>query len=174
MKIMLPVDEDDSDHDEVTEEEEEEALELEVEPGVDDDDIDAEGALLVQGGAEIEDVKEEDVAGSYEDPTASYTTRTIYVADENRITRDMMNINEMTEAISIRTALISNGSPCFTDVEGLTDPVDMAKRELMMRRFSFKIERPVGEKIDHENKEILKYFEIWDPNEMIFAVNWNV
>lgn len=98
---------------------------------------------------------------------SDYKIRTIYIKPENNITSDVMSQYEKAEAVSIRIANISGGSDVFVDVVDLFDPAEMAKRELAMRRHPYNILKIVNEVIDNDKKEIIRYYEIWSPNEMM-------
>lgn len=106
------------------------------------------------------------------------------VPKDERITSDRMTLFEQSEYVSIRSADGAVNNNWFVDISGLTDPVDMAKRELMMRKSPLQIVRQVGNRWlkllpDGTRSEagVRTYatlVEIWDPNEMIFSEIWDV
>lgn len=122
---------------------------------------------IVVGGANLEEPEpdeDDDIADSVN--LSDYIVRTFYVKPDQNITCDVMTKYEVTEAISIRTANIADGDAPFVPCDDLHDPVAMATRELTMRKFPYLITRQVGENINHEAKEIVRYYELWNPNEM--------
>jgi len=54
----------------------------------------------------------------------------ILVKSEDRLTSEHMTNYEYSKVIGIRATHISDGSPIFTDVVNLTDPRDIAKKEI--------------------------------------------
>lgn len=79
------------------------------------------------------------------------------VKNANRITSNILTIYELTELIGVRGTQISQGSPIFTDVTGITDPMNMAKKEILDNKCPLSIKRYIG----------LDKYELWDPNIMI-------
>ena len=96
----------------------------------------------------------------------------VVVAPEKMRTPSTMSLFEMTEHGSIRGAEISRWNNCMVDTTGLDDPVDMAKRELMMRRSPLELRRHVGDLV--VDGKVESYYEIWSPNDMIFSTHFNV
>lgn len=92
----------------------------------------------------------------------------IVVAPEHRRTSNVLSLFEMTEIVSIRSTQIAHHSTTMLDdIAGLTDPIAIAKRELMMRRCPLVLRRRVGQKtVAGETQD---YYEYWNPNEMQFA-----
>jgi len=125
----------------------------------DDDDIDINDETY-----DIEDENEEDNNYSYiEDNINMNETENdidmkheIIVKSENRITSSMLSIYEFTELISIRSSQISNGSYVFTDVNGYSDPIEMAKKELIDNKCPLYVKRGIG----------MNRYELWSPNVM--------
>jgi len=64
---------------------------------------------------------------------------------------------EMVEIVSLRASEIERGSPVFVDITGLTNPIDMAKKELYERKCPLILRRFV----DTVN------YEDWDINMML-------
>jgi DNA-directed RNA polymerase subunit K/omega len=79
------------------------------------------------------------------------------VKSEDKITSNILTIYEMTELISIRATQISNGSYIFTDISGINDPMEMAKKEIIDNRCPLYVKRYIG----------LSKYELWSPNLMI-------
>jgi len=80
----------------------------------------------------------------------------IIVKSENRITSNMLSIYEFIELISIRASQIENGSHVFTDVTGYSDPIEMAKKEVIDNRCPLYVKRGIG----------MNRYELWSPNVM--------
>lgn len=79
------------------------------------------------------------------------------VNSEDRITSNIITIYEITELIGIRSTQISQGSPIFTDVKNITNPIEMAKKEILDNKCPLYIKRNIG----------LDKYELWDPNTMV-------
>ena len=84
----------------------------------------------------------------------------IIVSPEKRITSDIMTVAEYCEVVGNRAKHIENSKNfvVFTDVEGESDPIEMAKKEIKDKRCPLSIVRMYGERIG----------EIWEVNEMIY------
>lgn len=80
----------------------------------------------------------------------------IIVKSENRITSNILSIYEFIELISIRSSQIINGSYVFTDINGISDPIEMAKKELLDNKCPLYVKRFIG----------LNKYELWSPNVM--------
>lgn len=83
-------------------------------------------------------------------------TEIVFLSDENRQTSEVLTKFEVTEIISIRAKQIENGGSCFTDVQDLTDPLEMAKKELLDKKCPLDVIRSITDKI----------YEKWHVNEM--------
>ena len=81
----------------------------------------------------------------------------IIVHPDNRITSDVATHFEIAEIIGQRAKQIEQGSPCFTDVNDISDPIDCAKRELLAKRCPLNIMRQISEYT----------YEMWEVNDMI-------
>lgn len=81
----------------------------------------------------------------------------VYKLPEDRITSEVMTKFELTEVISIRAKQIENDiSVIFVDVENLTDPIEIAKKEIIEKKCPLSIVRMITDKIA----------EKWHVNEM--------
>ena len=78
------------------------------------------------------------------------------VQSDDKITSDILTIYELVELISIRGTQIANGSYVFTDVTNISDPIEMAKKEIMDNKCPLYIKRFIG----------LDRYELWCPNVM--------
>ena len=84
------------------------------------------------------------------------------IAPEDRRTDSSLTKEEVSKLLSTRIAQIENNSPVLTDVTGLTNPIDMAKKELVDRKCPLLIRREDTTKRTPE----ARYFEEWNPNKM--------
>jgi DNA-directed RNA polymerase subunit K/omega len=124
-----------------------------------------------------EEDNDEDIAEDIAEDTAEpikitddpFTITVIVVKPEKRKTSHIMSLFEMTEYISIRATQISQYNNCMVDTTGLTDPIDMAKRELMMRKCPLVLRRHVGYRKNKLTGVAESYFEYWNPSNMQFA-----
>jgi DNA-directed RNA polymerase I, II, and III subunit RPABC2 len=78
------------------------------------------------------------------------------VKPENRITSDYMTLYEHSKIIGTRAQHIANGAPIYTDISGLSDPLDIAKKELDERKCPLSIVRRISK----------DKIEIWSANEL--------
>lgn len=79
------------------------------------------------------------------------------IKSDDKITSNVLTIYEMTELIGIRATQISQGAPVFVDIEFISDPIEMAKKEIINNRCPLYVKRYIG----------LDRYELWDPNIMI-------
>ncbi len=112
----------------------------------------------------------DDEAFSFHDirSISNHVKEIIIVRPENRMTSNVMSKYEMTEYCSIRAEQIAEYNNCMADITGLSDPVLMAKRELMQRRCPLMLRRAVGSRMIRG--ELVAHYEDWNPAEMTFAV----
>jgi len=83
-------------------------------------------------------------------------TEIVYVLPEDRITSEVMTKFEYCEVISIRAKQIENGASSFTNIGDLTDPIEIAKKEIADKKCPLDIIRMKTDKIA----------ERWHVNEM--------
>lgn len=95
----------------------------------------------------------------------------IVVKPEDRRTSGVMNKFEMTEYVNIRATQIAQHNNCMVDITGLSDPVLMAKRELMEGECPLTLRRHLNNK-NEKSGEINSYYEYWDPADMQLAVSY--
>lgn len=144
----------------------------------DDADVDPEESIASsasEDSAEDEEVDDtNDVAGEAANDdnfdiksVSQYNSEINIVPAEDRQSRSVLSVSEITAIISIRAAQIQDKNNCLVDISGLTDPRKMAMRELMMRKCPLYVRRCVdGTGAD-------SVYEIWDPNAMTFAITYN-
>lgn len=98
----------------------------------------------------------------YSDATKKPSTskEIIVVKDENRVTSHMLSKTEITEAVSIRCAQIQKNPIVFVDIEGISNPIIMAKKEINERKCPLILRRFIGR---YNSRD---YYEYWDINEM--------
>lgn len=86
------------------------------------------------------------------------------VPDNERTTSQIMTLEEYTEAVGIRATEIENGTPVFTDVSGMTCPIEMAKKEILDGKSPYKLIREMSA------KKGSKTVEIWKINDMTLPI----
>jgi DNA-directed RNA polymerase I, II, and III subunit RPABC2 len=84
--------------------------------------------------------------------------------NEYRITSDCLNYPEFVNLIGVRTTHISAGAVPYVNIDGMTDPREMALKEMMEGKCPFLIKRYITNTSSSTPKII---FELWNPNEMI-------
>lgn len=129
---------------------------------MDDDEVDDN----INGGG-TDDATPDDI-----EIQSSTIKEIIIIANERRMTSNIMNQYEMTEYISIRCEQIAKYNNCMVDTTGLIDTISMAKRELMMRECPLTLRRHVGDRIS-KSGVVTSYYEYWDPAQMIFAISYD-
>lgn len=67
----------------------------------------------------------------------------IYVLPEDRRCSEIMSRLEECEVVSIRAAQIESGSPIFTDIGFLIDPLEIARKEIKDKRCPLSIIRHI-------------------------------
>ena len=94
------------------------------------------------------------------------------VAPQDRLTSSMLQMPEISRILSIRATQIRDGSQVYTDITGLNNPEDMAKKELL------DILTSRTNEFVHSKKEIVNHpfkvrrqvdtnlYEEWDVSEM--------
>lgn len=143
--------------------------EPEIEPGSDDDEEeqDDEEELDELDGT---DEKAAATSAKYEvvvDPAtvAAQRPSTVYeyqTPNDRRITSDCLNYPEFVNLIGMRTTHIAAGAVPYVNIDGMTDPREMALKEMQEGKCPFLIKRYIT--TSHTGKII---FELWDPNKMI-------
>ena len=78
------------------------------------------------------------------------------VKPENRITSDYMTLYEHSKLIGTRAQHIANGAPIYVDITGLSDPLDIARKELQERKCPLSVVRRISK----------DKIEIWSANEL--------
>jgi DNA-directed RNA polymerase subunit K/omega len=132
-----------------------------------DEELDEEDAAVeAEAGA--------DAAAATADPDqdaaiSKYASIVRIVHPDDRMTSEVMSLYEQAECTGIRAQQIATYNNCLVD-NNLSDPLEMAKFELMQRKCPLVLRRKVGEL--RENGANVEYFEEWDPNGMIFAVDY--
>lgn len=79
------------------------------------------------------------------------------VAPENRITSEYMTIFEYSMIVGTRATHIAEGSVLYTEPQGLSDPREIAKKEIAENRCPLSVTRYVSPTM----------IEVWEVNEMI-------
>jgi len=74
-------------------------------------------------------------------------TEIIYRRPEDRRTSEVMTKFELCEVISIRAKQLEKSNKVFTDVGDITDPLEMAKKEIIDKKCPLSIVRMLTDKI---------------------------
>lgn len=98
------------------------------------------------------------------DLTDKHHLITYIIPDEQRITSQILTLEEFTEAVGIRATQIERGAPVFTDVSGYSDPIQMAKKEIFDGRCPLKLVREM------KQQENSRWVEVWKINEMTIPI----
>jgi DNA-directed RNA polymerase subunit K/omega len=115
--------------------------------------------------AEEENGDEEEIEPPFDIKSVSDYNKEIHIIpNDERMSRNVLSVAEMTAITSIRAAQIQRNNNCLVDCSGLIDPRSMARRELMEGKCPLYVRRRVDTGDGGE-----QYFEVWDPNTMVFA-----
>lgn len=90
--------------------------------------------------------------------------RPIIIEPSKRRTSNLLTRIELTELINIRGLQIAQNPIVLTDITGLSDPIEMAEKELRDKKCPLILSRKVGEEI--RGNETIEYVEHWDVNDM--------
>lgn len=125
------------------------------------DEIDDEELITdTKDELDEEDDEVEDII-IYNDELDNKSDTTIYIVKpEDRITSEYLSLYEYNAVIGHRATHISQGAFIFVDYKGLTDPIQIAKKEIMERKCPFAIKRKLCGNI----------CEIWNINEMVINI----
>lgn len=88
-------------------------------------------------------------------------SHTVYVHPDDRITSEIMTKFEYCEVVSIRSKQIEDGAQPFIDIDELSDPIQIAKKEIAYKKCPLSIIR--HRTITDGNITIA---ELWQVNEM--------
>lgn len=143
-----------------------------AEPAVDEDDVgdDDEGGV----GDDDDEEKAQKASFVLVDRTQVQLHKDVLrVADDLRVTSDIMSQAEMTEAISIRCSQIAQNAVIMVDITGqaVDDPITIAKMELAARRCPLVLRRIIYRMIDRKTGAVTDVVEDWDVNEMIYPAS---
>ena len=104
----------------------------------------------------VSDVEEKIVSKERYEYKPMIIRDTVYVLPEERRTSEILTKFECTEIISTRAVQIEQGGTCFTDCSLLSDPLQMARKELMDKKCPLDVVRAITDVL----------FERWHVNEM--------
>jgi DNA-directed RNA polymerases I, II, and III subunit RPABC2 len=125
---------------------------IEEDQGVDEEDLDDK--------KEIIRIDPNTRLSEYYEYVPEIHKQIIFISPENRKTSEIMTKFEYTDIISQRAKQIEKGSAVFTDVGDLTDPIQIAEKELRDKRCPLDIVRMITDYTA----------ERWHANEM--GINW--
>ena len=83
-------------------------------------------------------------------------TEIVFKNPKDRITSEVMTRFELCEVISIRAKQLETGRKIFTEVGNITDPIEIAKKEILDKKCPLSIVRMLTDKVA----------EKWHVNEM--------
>lgn len=136
------------------------------------DDIEPEAEAEAE--RDEEDISDEEGEDSIRIVSDYEIVKNIITDPKYKLCSDKLTQFELVELINTRASQIANGEPIFVNTDGLSDAIEMAKKELMMKKSPLIVERRVGYTIDHANKKKIIHVEFWNPNEMIPPETWNI
>jgi len=136
----------------------------------DNEDIDTELEEVKKDNDEliITDIPDIDIEEENNQAMAKY--HKVIIVLKNRKSSNILTKFEQCEIISIRAQQIANNDIALIDKGLLDDPIDIAKKELMLRKCPLILRRKMGEIFNKEKKEFIEYYEYWDVNQMTFPI----
>lgn len=147
-KNKTDLDNDDNENDYINDDDEIEDADLQ--------DEDYENYELNEEDNELEEESKNDL--TFIDNDLENESKIQYIIkNDDKITSNILTIYEMTELIGIRATQISQGSPVFVDINYISDPIEMAKKEIINNKCPLYVKRYIG----------LDKYELWNPNEMV-------
>ena len=87
-------------------------------------------------------------------------TKTLYVHPDERITSEVMTEFEYNHIVGLRAQQLVNELKSFTEINDLSDPIEIAKLEIANKRCPLSIRRV------HTTLDGRDIAELWDVNEM--------
>jgi DNA-directed RNA polymerase I, II, and III subunit RPABC2 len=150
-KNKSDLDNDDNENDYLNDEEPDEP----DDPDIQDDDYD--NYDLNDDDDELDDLATNNKITFIDNELDNESKIQFIIKSDDKITSNILTIYEMTELIGIRATQISQGAPVFVDIEYISDPIEMAKKEIINNKCPLYIKRYIG----------LDRYELWDPNIMI-------
>lgn len=104
-------------------------------------------------------------------PIIEYSQEVRIVPEHLRKSPARLSQYEMTEIVGIRASQIEKTGHCLVDITGLDNEIDMAKRELLMRKCPLLLRREVGRTIEDDpdapgGKKVVIHVEVFDVNAM--------
>lgn len=131
------------------------------------DDIESVAENSATESSEEESEGEEEKIDAEGAPEESKLYADIYVLPKEEYkTSNVLSAFEMTEIINIRSAQIAKTNICMVGMGNLDNAIEIAKRELMERKCPLVLQRLCGV-VDEK-----LVYEYWNPNEMVFSLNW--
>ena len=108
----------------------------------------------------VEDFDEKSAVPTKSEYTPKLTTNLIFVRPEDRRTTEILTSYEYSTIVGTRAHQIENGGQIFTDDGGLTDPIELAKKEIRDKKCPLSVIRQITDEIA----------ELWHVNEMTIPV----
>jgi len=137
-----------------------------------EEDNDDDAAASIATATEDEQLHDEGTQISDEltdeTPNAATHCDVIVIKPEDRRTSHVLSKFEITSIISTRATQIAKYNNPMIAIGNLDDPAKIARAELEQRKVPLVLRRQVGEV--KAGKKVIKYFELWNPNEMTFTL----
>ena len=109
-----------------------------------------------------------------EEPSRQIHKDIVIVDPMKRRTSDVMTMFELTEAVSIRATQLASRPISTTDISGLDNPINMAKKEIADGKCPLVLRRVVGVEFDKKNNRMIEYIECWNVNTMAKPVMYQI
>lgn len=135
---------------------------VDVEENTDEKNVDAENAdeKNVNDADDADELPELEYVSSTMKERYEYKpilrAEIVYRNPDDRVTSEVMTRFELCEIVSIRAKQLEKGHKVFTDIGELTNPIDIAKKEVVDKKCPLSIVRMITDKVA----------EKWQVNEM--------
>jgi DNA-directed RNA polymerase I, II, and III subunit RPABC2 len=111
----------------------------------DDEILDEEPEVEEEEETDSENAEDEEVAVTFSEQKSMITRENVYdqVYNQKYRTIDRMTKYEKARIIGVRAAMIADGMGSMVDPGDLTNPIDIAKKELSENKIPFILRRPI-------------------------------
>jgi DNA-directed RNA polymerase I, II, and III subunit RPABC2 len=111
----------------------------------DDEILEEEPEVEEEEETDSENAEDEEVAVTFSEQKSMITRENVYdqVYNQKYRTIDRMTKYEKARIIGVRAAMIADGMGSMVDPGDLTNPIDIAKKELSENKIPFILRRPI-------------------------------
>lgn len=112
-------------------------------------------------------VQEDDDFGPRFNPYSAYKKVIKYLDPSENMTSDKLSTFDYSSLVSLEIARADQEGYTFISPGDMNNTTDIAEATINSRMCPFLVVRKVGFQIDHDNKQIIEFCEVHNPNQMI-------